>query len=69
MALYCDYPRGAELRVGAAMIFGSLCSGIEAASVASKAFGWKPAFFSEIEKFPNRVLEYHYPETPPISGI
>jgi len=51
------------MRVGAAMIFGSLCSGIEAASVASKDLGWKPAFFSEIEKFPNRVLEHHYPET------
>ena len=46
------------------MIFGSVCSGIEAASVASKALGWLPAFFSEIEKYPSRALRHHYPETP-----
>jgi len=46
------------------MIYGSVCSGIEAASVAWEPLGWKPAFFSEIEKFPRAVLEHHWLEVP-----
>jgi DNA (cytosine-5)-methyltransferase 1 len=46
------------------MIYGSVCSGIEAATVAWHEMGWKPSFFSEIEKFPRDVLAHHYPETP-----
>jgi DNA (cytosine-5)-methyltransferase 1 len=46
------------------MIYGSVCSGIEAATVAWHGLGWKPSFFSEIEKFPRDVLAHHYPETP-----
>ena len=46
------------------MIYGSVCSGIEAATVAWHTLGWKPAFFSEIEAFPRSVLAHHYPETP-----
>ena len=44
------------------MIYGSVCSGIEAATAAWKPLGWEPAFFSEIEKFPCAVLKHHYPE-------
>lgn len=44
------------------MLFGSVCSGIEAASVAFKPLGWKAAWFSEIEAFPCAVLAHHYPE-------
>lgn len=39
-----------------AIRFGSVCSGIEAASVAWEPLGWHPAFFSEIEPFPCAVL-------------
>ena len=46
------------------MIFGSVCSGIEAASAAWEPLGWKSAFFSEFEAFPSAVLAHHYPETP-----
>ena len=46
------------------MIYGSVCSGIEAATVAWEPLGWKPAFFSEIDKFPRAVLEHHYPDVP-----
>lgn len=46
------------------MIYGSVCSGIEAATVAWHPLGWRPAFFSEIEAFPRAVLAHHYPETP-----
>ncbi len=46
------------------MIYGSVCSGIEAATVAWHPLGWTPAFFSEIEKFPRAVLQHHYPGVP-----
>ena len=51
------------------MRFGSVCSGIEAASVAFGPLGWKAAFFSEIEKFPNAVLAHHYPEVPNLGDL
>ena len=44
--------------------FGSVCSGIEAASVAWHTLGWEAAWLSEIEKFPSQVLAHHYPNTP-----
>ena len=43
------------------MNFISLCSGIEAASVAFGPLGWKAIAFSEIEGFPSAVLAHHYP--------
>ena len=46
------------------MIFGSVCSGIEAASVAWNPLGWRAAWFGEIESFPCSVLAHHYPDTP-----
>lgn len=46
------------------MRYGSVCSGIEAATVAWHSLGWVPAFFSEIEKFPREVLAHHYPDVP-----
>ncbi|HCJ7642928.1 TPA: phage N-6-adenine-methyltransferase [Enterobacter hormaechei subsp. xiangfangensis] len=44
------------------MRYGSVCSGIEAASKAWEPLGWKPAWFSEIEPFPSSVLAHHWPE-------
>jgi DNA (cytosine-5)-methyltransferase 1 len=44
--------------------YGSVCSGIEAATVAWDSLGWKPVFYSEIEAFPRAVLSNHYPEVP-----
>ncbi len=44
------------------MKYGSVCSGIEAASVAWEPLGWKPAWFAEIEKFPSAVLSAHWPD-------
>ena len=43
------------------MNYLSVCSGIEAATVAWHHMGWKPVGFSEIEKFPSQVLAHHYP--------
>ena len=44
------------------MNYLSVCSGIEAATVAWHHMGWKPVGYSEIEKFPSQVLAHHYPE-------
>jgi DNA (cytosine-5)-methyltransferase 1 len=43
------------------MNYLSVCSGIEAATVAWHDMGWNPVGFSEIEKFPSQVLAHHYP--------
>ena len=42
----------------------SVCSGIEAATVAWHPLGWTAAAFSEIEPFPRAVLKHHYPDVP-----
>jgi DNA (cytosine-5)-methyltransferase 1 len=44
------------------MNYLSVCSGIEAATVAWHHMEWKPVGFSEIEKFPSQVLAHHYPQ-------
>ena len=46
------------------MKYLSVCSGIEAATVAWHSLGWKPVGFSEIEPFPSAVLAHHYPHVP-----
>lgn len=48
--------------------YGSICSGIEAVSVAWKGLG-KPLWFSEIEPFPCAVLTYHYPNIPNLGDM
>lgn len=44
------------------MNYLSVCSGIEAATVAWHDIGWNPVGFSEIEPFPSAVLSQHYPD-------
>ena len=51
------------------MNYLSLCSGIEAASVAWHPLGWNPIAFSEIEKFPSEVLQYHYSNVPNVGDM
>jgi DNA (cytosine-5)-methyltransferase 1 len=46
------------------VIYGSVCSGIEAASVAWHPLGWRAAFLSEIEPFPRAVLAHRFPDVP-----
>jgi len=46
------------------MRYGSVCSGIEAASCAWHPLGWRAQFLSEIEPFPSAVLAHHYPIVP-----
>jgi DNA (cytosine-5)-methyltransferase 1 len=42
------------------LTYGSVCSGIEAATMAWEPLGWKPAFFSEIDRAASMVLAHHY---------
>lgn len=51
------------------MKFGSVCSGIEAASQAWRPLGWEAQWFSEIEPFPCAVLAHHYPTTPNLGDM
>jgi DNA (cytosine-5)-methyltransferase 1 len=44
------------------MSYGSVCSGIEAATAAWHPLGMTPAWFAEIEPFPSVVLAHHYPQ-------
>ena len=43
---------------------GSICSGIEAASVAWKPMGVSFKWFSEIAPFPSQVLKEKFPKVP-----
>lgn len=49
--------------------YASVCSGIEAVSVAWKDLNLKPIWFSEIEPFPCAVLAHHYPDIPNYGGM
>lgn len=51
------------------MKYMSLCSGIEAATVAWHDLGFEPVAFAEIDPFPCRVLQYHYPDVPNLGDI
>jgi DNA (cytosine-5)-methyltransferase 1 len=51
------------------MRYLSVCSGIEAATVAWHPLGWQPVAFSEIEKFPSQVLAHHYPDVPNLGDM
>jgi DNA (cytosine-5)-methyltransferase 1 len=48
----------------AAIRYLSVCSGIEAATVAWHSLGWQPAGFSEIDPFACAALAHHYPSVP-----
>jgi DNA (cytosine-5)-methyltransferase 1 len=49
--------------------YGSVCSGIEAATLAWKPLGMRAAWFAEIEAFPSAVLAHHYPNVPNLGDM
>lgn len=49
--------------------YGSVCSGIEAATMAWHGLGWEAAWFAEIEAFPSAVLAHHYPSVPNLGDM
>ena len=51
------------------MRYLSLCSGIEAATVAWKPLGWQAVAFAEIEPFPCAVLQHHWPDVPNLGDM
>ena len=51
------------------MRYGSVCSGVEAASLAWEPLGWEPQWFAEIEKFPAAVLNHHWPQVENVGDI
>jgi len=51
------------------MNFGSVCSGIEAASVAWHSLGMTASWLAEIEAFPAAVLAHHYPNVPNLGDM
>ena len=44
------------------MIYGSVCSGIEAVTVAWESLGFQPAWFAEIDPFCSALLAHRYPD-------
>ena len=58
-----DYSKGEKLN------YLSVCSGVEAATVAWHSLGWNPVAFSEIEPFPSAVLAHHYPNVPNLGDM
>jgi len=51
------------------MRYLSVCSGIEAASVAWHALGWVPVAFSEIDPFASAVLAERFPQVPNLGNM
>ncbi|AXH72167.1 MAG: site-specific DNA methylase [Siphoviridae sp. ctdc_1] len=60
------------------LTYGSVCSGIESASVAWETLGWKPSWFSQFDPehnysrqpdFPSRVLAHHWPDVPNLGDM
>lgn len=52
-----------------AIDFGSICSGIEAASVAWECLGFEARWFAEIEPFPSAVLAHRWPAVPNLGDM
>jgi DNA (cytosine-5)-methyltransferase 1 len=67
-SLYSGMPEGEGQGEGG-MTYLSVCSGIEAATVAWEGLGWVPAAFSEIEPFPSAVLDHHFPRIPNLGDM
>ena len=51
------------------MRYASVCSGVEAASLAWMPLGWEAVWFSEIEPFPCAVLKERFPDVPNIGDM
>ncbi len=51
------------------MRYGSICSGVEAASLAWAPLGWTPAFLAEVEPFPCALLQQRWDATPPLRPL
>ena len=53
----------------APLLYGSVCSGIEAVSLAWQPLGLQAAWFAEIDAFPSAVLAHRYPHVPNLGDM
>ena len=51
------------------MKYATVCSGVEAMTLAVRGMGWEPVFFSEVAPFPSAVLAHHYPNVPNLGDM
>ena len=51
------------------LCYGSVCSGVEPATLAWEALGWQPAWFAETAPFPSAVLHHHWPHVPNLGDM
>ena len=51
------------------MKYATVCSGMEAPTVAWHGLGFEPVWFSEIEPFPCKLLKHHYPNVPNLGDM
>lgn len=51
------------------MRYMSVCSGVEAATLAWEYLGWEPVAFSDVEPFPCAVLKSHWPNIPNLGDM
>lgn len=49
--------------------YATVCSGVEAMSLAVSGMDWKPVFFSEIEPFPCKLLKHRFPNVPNLGDM
>ena len=49
--------------------YATVCSGVDAVSLAWEPLGMRPVFFSEIEAFPKAVLAHHWPHVPDLGDL
>ena len=51
------------------MKYATVCSGIEAPTVAWEPMGWEAQWFSEVAPFPSAVLAHHWPAVPNLGDM
>lgn len=51
------------------MRYLTVCSGVDAVSLAWEPLGFTPVAFSEIEDFPKAVLKHHWPDVPDLGDL
>lgn len=49
--------------------YASVCSGVEAPTLAWHSLGWEPVWFSEVDAFPSEVLKQRFPNTPNLGDM
>lgn len=51
------------------LCYGSVCSGVESATLAWESLGWQSVWFAETAPFPSAVLHHHWPHVPNLGDM